>query len=148
MRTIYEYIYDDNGVLVERRIHNNMVAYPYEWTYGVTKYSYDSLGKLQGATFSGGYVYAFYDSEGNRGAVPGRYYRGEENKEIEYFEHTMDEVFGRESRQLAEHDWLVDTSMLELEWGYLDENNENYQTAEWKEKEYIYTDVYLYSSEN
>ena len=149
LRTIDEYIYDDNGILTESRSHHIEPGFMSLWTLGITQYSYDLSGKLQSKTVSTGWVYKCLSDDGKQGMVDENVI--EISKTFEVFLDMMDHVFDRDPDDwgvLRDHGYLIDTTQMALEWRRYNYDLQMYETPVWTEREYIYTDVYLYCPEN
>lgn len=147
VREINEYVYDDRGVLIEKRYHQYNRAYPFDWVYVIQQYSNEISGKAERCRNSSGSVYRCLDDKGNQGVLDteiGPQYKEESN----VFSAVMDQVFGRESWEMIEHDYVIDTTQMALEWGNYDQESKTHEEAVWYEEAFIYTDVYLYCPES
>ena len=147
VREINEYVYDDRGVLIEKRYHQYNRAYPFDWVYVIQQYSNEISSKAERCRNSSGSVYRCLDDKGNQGVLDTEIspqYKEESN----VFGAVMDQVFGRESWEMIEHDYVIDTTQMALEWHKYNYDLLVFEAPEWTESEYIYTDVYLYCPES
>lgn len=143
-RQIQEYIYDGNGYLVEERTHINSPGNGiYVWTCIQSVYVNDADGKHLSRYGSYGDVLSFRDERGNIGIFGDYISQGVFTEAGQRLVDRVEAVFGM--LPPVAHTWLVNTSGMEL---HLGDARTGEPAKAPTEKQYLYTDVYIYCPEN